>query len=158
MLDHLLPQTADNTFRGQKLALWLLGMVALLKGVMGLNTIFNTRSVAISADGIPLDTFPPAAAQAVVSLFALLGLANLVICLLCIVALVRYRALIPALFIFLLLEYLSRRMILYVMPLVSTGTPTASIISFVLPILMIAGLALSLWNRGDRPAPEPVNP
>jgi hypothetical protein len=154
MLDHLLPRSANNTFRGQKLALWLLGLVALLKGVMGLNTIFNTRSVAISADGIPLDTFTPAGSQAVVSLFALLGLANLVICLLCIVALVRYRALIPALFIFLLLEYLSRRMILYVMPLVSTGTPTASIISLVLPTLMIAGLALSLWRRTDRPSQE----
>lgn len=147
MLKPFLPQTADNTFRGQKLALWLLGLLALLKGVMGLNTIFNTRSVAISADGIPLDTFTPAAAQAVVSLFALLGLSNLVISLLCIVALVRYRALIPALFTFLLLEYLSRKLILYAMPLVSTETSTASIISLVLPTLMIAGLALSLWSR-----------
>ena len=154
MLKQFLPSTADNTFRGQKLALWLLGLVALLKGVMGLNTIFNTRSVAISADGIPLDTFTPAAAQAVVSLFALLGLSNLVISLLCIVALVRYRALIPALFTFLLLEYLSRRLILHAMPLVNTATPTATIISFVLPILMIAGLALSLWSRADQRARE----
>jgi hypothetical protein len=36
-------------------------------------------SAAKSADGIPLDTFTPAGAQAVVSLFAVWGLAQVVI-------------------------------------------------------------------------------
>jgi hypothetical protein len=110
------------------------------------------ETVASSADGIPLDTFTPDGAQAVVSLFAAWGLAQVVICGLCIVALVRYRALVPFLFIVLLLEHLSRRLIFYVMPIVRTGTSTSLTVNLVLLTLMIVGLALSLWNRaGQRP-------
>src|SRR2546428_11544933 len=97
-----------------------------------------------SADGIPLDTFTPAAARTVVSLFALLGLSNFVICLLCILALARYRSMIPFMFALLLLEYLSRRLILQFLPIVRTGTPPGIYVSLVLLALMIVGLALSL--------------
>jgi hypothetical protein len=147
MLNPLLPQRADNTYRGQKLALWIFGLAVLMKGTIGLNSIFNGHTVASSADGIPLDTFTPAGAQAVVSLFALLGLSHVVICLLCIVVLVRYRALIPFMFALLLLEHLSRRLILLALPIVRTGAPPGFVVNLILLALMIAGLGLSLWNR-----------
>jgi hypothetical protein len=150
MLDQLLPRNVDNTYRGQKLALWLFGVVVLMKLAISLNSIFNGHTVASSADGIPLDTFTPAGTQAVVSLFASWGLAQAVICGLCIVMLVRYRALVPFLFVVLLLEHLSRRLIFYVMPIVRTGTSTNLTVNLVLLTLMIVGLVLSLWNR--RPA------
>ncbi len=57
MLNPLLPRRVDNTYRGHKLALWLFGLVVLLKLVISLNSIFNGRTVASSADGILLDTF-----------------------------------------------------------------------------------------------------
>jgi len=150
MLDQLLPQRADNTYRGHKLALWLFGLVLLVKLAIGVNSIINGHTVASSADGIPLDTFTPAGAQAVVSLFAAWGLAQVVICALCIVVLVRYRALVPFLFVVLLLEHLSRRLIFYVMPIVRTGTSTNLTVNLVLLTLMIVGLVLSLWSRADQ--------
>ena len=149
MLDQILPQPADNTYRGHKIALWLFGLVVLMKLAIGLNSIINGHTVASSADGIPLDTFTPAGAQAIVSLFAAWGLAQVVICALCLVVLVRYRALVPFLFVVLLLEHLSRRLIFYVMPIVRTGTSTNLTVNLVLLTLMIVGLALSLWNRAD---------
>lgn len=158
MLNQLLPQRVDNTYRGHKLALWLFGLVVLMKGAIGLNSIINGHTVASSADGIPLDTFTPAGAQAVVSLFALLGLAHLVICLLCIVALIRYRALIPFLFTVLLLEHLSRRLILQFLPIVKTGTPPGFIVNLILLALMIVGLVLSLWNRANHRPQESASP
>ncbi len=73
LTDRLLPQRVDNTYRGYKLALWLFGTVVLMKLAMSLNSIFNGYVVASSADGIPLHTFPSAAAQTVVALFAIWG-------------------------------------------------------------------------------------
>ena len=60
MLRQLLPQRIDNRYRGHRLALWLLAVLVLMKGGIGLGTIFNGHSAAASADGIPLDTFTPA--------------------------------------------------------------------------------------------------
>ena len=74
MFNRLLPQRIDNTYRGHKVALWLFALVVFLKTSIGLGTIFNGRNAAISADGIPLDTFTPAGADAFVSLFAAWGL------------------------------------------------------------------------------------
>jgi hypothetical protein len=59
---------------------------------------------------------------------------------------------IPFMFALLVLEYLSRRLILYVMPIVRTGTPPGTIVNLVLLALMIVGLALSRWRREDAAA------
>ena len=87
MLDRLLPKQAGNGFGGLRAALWLLGLLIFLKLVMSLNSIFNTRSVAVGADGIPLDGYGPAAAREVLLLFALMALGHLVITLIALVAL-----------------------------------------------------------------------
>ncbi len=154
MFNQLLPHRIDNTYRGHKLALWLFALLVLLKVTMSLNSIFNGYSVVTSADGIPLDTFPAAAAQAVVTLFAILGLSNLMICLLCMLVLVRYRSMIPFMFALLLLEHLSRRLIINLMPIVRSGTPPGSYVNLILLGLMIVGLALSLWSRDNLQAQE----
>jgi len=148
-MSRLLPRSLDNTYRGHKLALWLFGLLLFLRGVMGVNSLFNGRPVLTSADGIPLDTYPPAAAETIVSLFALLAPSNLVLCLLGILVLLRYRSVIPFMFALLLLEHLGKRLILYLMPVVRTGTPPGTYINLGLLAVMLLGLALSLWHRGD---------
>ena len=152
MLDRLFPRHADNTYRGSKIALWLFGLVVLLKLVIALNALFNGHQVASSADGIPLDTYTPAGAQAVVSLFASLGLAHLFFCLVCVLVLVRYRALVPCMFALLLVEQLSRKLIQQFLPIVRTGSPPGFIVTLVLTALMAVGLALSLWSPPRRPS------
>ncbi|MEW6364922.1 MAG: hypothetical protein AB1714_09810 [Acidobacteriota bacterium] len=154
MLERLLPRHADNTYHGYKLALWLFALVMLMKAAMSINSIFNGHSVATSADGIPLDTFTPAGAQAVVSMFAAWGLAQLMICLLCTVVLARYRALIPFTFAVLLLEHLSRRLVFLVMPIVRTGTPPGFFVNLALLGLVAVGLVLSLRNHDNPRAKE----
>jgi hypothetical protein len=154
MFKRLLPRHIDNTYHGHKLALWLFALLVLMKSAVSLNSIFNGYDVAISADGIPLDTYTPAGAQAVVSAFAAWGLAQLVICLLCLLVLARYRAMIPFMFALLLLEHLSRRLIFWVMPIVRTGTPPGFYVNLVFTALMVVGLVLSLWSHGRRQAKE----
>jgi hypothetical protein len=148
IFNQLLPARVDNRYRGYKLALWLFGVVMFMKIAMSLNSIFNGYTVATSADGIPLDTFTSAGAQTVLSLFALLGLSQFLFCLLGILVLVRYRSLIPFMYALLLLEYLSRRLIIHFIPVVRTGTPPGLYVNLALLAVMIVGLALSLRSRG----------
>ena len=150
LVSRIFPPHFDNDYRGHSLALWFFAVIVLMRLGMSLSTIFNGRRTAISADGIPLDTFTPAGAQTVVAIFALLGLAVFVICLLCILVLVRYRSMVPLMFGLLLLQYLGGRLILRFLPLVRTGTPPGLYVNLVLLVLMIIGLALSLWRPTTR--------
>jgi hypothetical protein len=147
MSNQLLPQRIDNIYRGHKLAIWLFALLVFIKVSMSLNSIFNGYSVASSADGIPLDTFTPPGAQTVVALFALLAFSRLMISLLGILVMVRYRALLPFMFVMLLLEQLGGRLILRVMPIARIGEPPGSAINLVLLAVMILGLALALWKQ-----------
>jgi hypothetical protein len=147
MLDRVLPRSIDNTYRGQKVAQWILGLLALMKLVIGINSIINGDVVMASADGIPLATYPATAAQTLLALWALLGLSHIVTSLLCVLALIRYRSMTAFLFALLLFQHLAGRVILYYIPLVRTGVPPASAINLIHLTLMIAGLALSLWRR-----------
>ena len=154
MLSQLLPQHFDNTYRGYRLAIWLFALVVFVQAGQGLMAIFNGYYAASSPDAIPLDTYSPAAARTVVSLFALLGLLRLVICFLCVLALLRYRAMIPLMFALLVVEYLSRRLILQFLPIVRSGTPPGSVVNLGLLAVMIVGLALSLRSKGHGRALE----
>ncbi len=61
---------------------------------------------------------------------------------------------IPFMFALLLLEHLGRRLIFLVMPVVKSGTPPGFYVNLLLAALLVAGLALSLLNRGRRRAQD----
>ena len=147
MFELLLPKSFDNNYRGHKLALWLFGLFALMKCVIGVNSIINGRAVMTGADGIPLDTYPAAAAQLLVALWALLGLSHIIVGALCVFALIRYRSMVPYLFALLLLQHLGGRVILEYIPLVRVGAPPAFAVNLIQLTLLIVGLGLSLWRR-----------
>jgi hypothetical protein len=150
MLDRLLPQRIDNTYRGYKIALWLFGLVVGVMITQSVAVIFNGYSTVVNADGIPLDTYPPAAAQTIVALFALRSLLRLIIALLCVLVLVRYRSAIPFMFAVLVLNFLATQLILQFIPMVRTGRPPGPIVNLIMFALMIIGLVLSLRSRSIR--------
>lgn len=154
MFQNLLPVSADNAYRGHKIAVWLFAMVVLMRSAMSLNSILNSAYVASSADGIPLGTYPVSAAETVVALFALLGLAQFMICLLGIVVLARYRTLIPLMFALLLVHFVAGRIVLWLLPIVRTGTPPGFYVNWALCGFMLVGLALSLRSRQTQLAHE----
>ena len=152
MLNPIFPRQADNAYRGQKVALWLLGIVVLLRLVMGANSTFNTYNVATTADGIPINSYPEAAAQTILSLFAAIGLNYLLWATLAIIVLIRYRTLVPMTFLLLLTGFLARRVQAEFLPVPTVGNPPAKVVTLVLLGLMIAGFALSLWPRRSKDA------
>lgn len=147
MLNPIFPRQADNAYHGQRVALWILGLIVFLRLVMGGNSVFNTYKIATTADGIPVDSYPAAAAQTILSMFAALGLNYLLWCAFGIIVLIRYRTLVPLTFLLLLTGLLARRAQSYFLPLPTTGTPPAKEIGLLLIGLMVSGLALSLWPR-----------
>jgi hypothetical protein len=156
MPDRLFPQPIDNTYRGHRLALWLLGLVVFVRIAQSMSVIFQGHSVVMSADGVPLDTYSPASAQTIVAVWALSGLFRLITSLLCVLVMVRYRSAIPLMFAVLVLEFSGRLLILHFIPIVRTGTPPGPVVNLVVYFLTIIGLALSLWSPGRHGA-EPGN-
>ncbi len=150
MLNRILPPQFDNNFHGHKLALWLFVPIVFMKVGIALSSIFDGHNMIQSADGIPLDTFSAAGANAVVSVTALLGLSLLLLATLCVLALIRYRAMIPLLYVVLLVEFLGKKWILLAKPIVRTGLSPSVYVNLALLTLLVAGLVLSLWNNANR--------
>ena len=154
MLDRILPRRLDNDYRGRRLALWLFVPVVVMKTGIALATIFNGRMAAQSADGLPLARFGAAGAEAVVALFALWGVAQLVIMVFGVLAITRYRAMVPLMYVLLLLDWLGRKAVVLAMPIARTGAGPGQYVNLALLALTIVGLALSVWKRADAPAHE----
>jgi ABC-type amino acid transport system permease subunit len=147
MFDKLLPQPIDNTYRGSKVALWLFGLVVGVRIFQSLAVIFNGYATAKGADGLPLDSYPPAAAQTVVALFALSSLWRLTFCSVCALVLVRYRSAVPLMFAVLMLNFLAAQLLSQFVPLVRTGTPPGPYVNLAQFALTVIGLVLSLRSR-----------
>ena len=154
MLDRIFPRQIDNNYRGHKLALWLFALLALMKLGMSLSAIFDGYNMARSADGIPINTFTSGGAEAIVSITALLGLSHFLLASLGVLALIRYRAMIPLMYVLLLVEYFAKKWILLVHPIVRTGTSPSTYVNLVLIALLIVGLALSLRTKVNRQLQE----
>lgn len=147
MIDQIFPRPIDNTYRGHRLALWLLAPILVLKTAIALASIFDGGGAAQRGDGVALDSFGADGAQAFVTLLALLGVCHLIFNLLGFLTLARYRAMVPLLFIVLTLEHLARKSILWAMPIARTGQAPGFYVNLVLLALMFVGLALSLQRR-----------
>jgi hypothetical protein len=155
MLGLLFPRVIDNRFRGQWLGYWLLAPVLLLKFGIALGSILNPRQ-ANKADAIDLSSYSEAALRDEAMSTALLGLLHLCIALLCLLAMIRYRAMVPIIYLWLVIEFLGRRVVLELYPIERTSGPSSgSMVNLALIAMMVVGLALSLWPRRaepDRPA------
>ena len=147
MLNRIFPGAFDNHYRGSKIALWLFSLITFMNTVISLVAIFRPDGGAQSADGIPLDSFAPAAAQAVIGVVAFLGLANLSLCVLFIVALVCYRSMIPLLYTVSLIQWLAHKGIGQMKPIPLTAVATGQYVSFTLLALTVIGLVLSLTGK-----------
>ena len=147
MFDRLFPQPINNKYFGSTIALWLFGLIVFLHILQSVMVIANGYSIAQSADGIPLETYSPAAAQTILAIFMVSSLRRLIISLICAVVLFRYRSAVPLMFVVLGLSYLGGQVIFQFVPIVRVGTPPGVVVNLIMFGLTIVGLALSLWRR-----------
>ena len=147
MLERLFPQTANNDYRGNRIALWVFVPITVVTLVRSGIHIFRADGGAQSIATIPLDTYSDPAATAVILVFALWGLSQLLLGLLYLVVLVRYRALIPLMYLTLILEYGGRLALGAWKPLETLQTPPGARVTPILIVLSLAMFALSLRPR-----------
>jgi len=154
VLSRIFPARIDNRYRGHVVALWLFVPITLQKVGVSLTHLFKADGGAQSISTIPLDTYAPSAAQNIVGLFARMGLEQLVLAALLVLVLLRYRAMIPLMYVLIVAHYLAAKGVAQIKPLVLAGTSGASTPALVIGILSVIGLALSLIGR--RYSPEPL--
>jgi hypothetical protein len=154
MLNRIFPKEFDNNYSGHRLAIWLVIPITLVRLMMGFNCVVFTRFVA-TGDGILLPSYNAASTETLISLFALLGLSDLLLALLSLVVLIRYRAMIAFTYLLLSIDELGSRAILLVHPTARSGAATAgdlsipSAISFAILAVTLVGFVLSLRNKAD---------
>ena len=148
MLDRILPARIDNRFRGHRLSLWLFVPIALQRVALSLTHLLKADGGAQSISTIPLDTYPLSAAQNIIGLFARMGLAQLMLAMLLLLALVRYRAMIPLMYLLLVIQYLASQAVGAGKPLVLAGTSGVATAMLVIGVLSVVGLVLSLVGQG----------
>jgi hypothetical protein len=152
MFKRILPAHVDNRFRGHALALWLFAPLALMKLLLGLAHVLRADGGAQSVSTMPLDTYPAGAAQNIIALMARMGLEQLLLGVLFLLVLLRYRALLPLMYLLAVAHFALQYAIAAAKPLALAGTSGAGTIHLVIGVASIAGLLLSLSGRGYRRA------
>jgi len=144
MLAQLLTPPTAFSYAGSRLAIWLASVVVLLKMAIALGAIFNGHYAASVADGIPLETYTLAGAQAVLGLFGSLGFSQLLLGLVGVLVIARNRALLPAYLVLLLVENLGRKLLALALPIPRVGGSGGVLVTWAMAGLLLLALVLSL--------------
>lgn len=155
MINRIFPSRFDNHYRGHPVGLWLFVPITFQKVAQSFVHLLKADGGAQSLSAIPLDTYPPSAAQNVIGLFARMGLEQLLLASLLVLVLFRYRAMIPLMYVVIVGNFFASRLLSELKPLARTGTSSVGTPLLVIAALSILGLVLSLTGRryADREAP-----
>ena len=108
ILATLLPAQADNTVRGTKLPVYVFAVIAVISTVRSFIHLLSPDGGAGSIAGMDLSV---AGAQGIVFAFALWGSAQLVYALIQLAVVIRYRSLVPFMYVLLIIEILLRELV-----------------------------------------------
>ncbi|MGO9230027.1 MAG: hypothetical protein ACLQKA_12580 [Bryobacteraceae bacterium] len=149
----LLPATADNVIRGAKAPVYVFSLLSVISAARSLIHLLAPDGGAGSIAGLDLLV---AGAKGIVFAFALWGSAQLIYALIQLVVALRYRSLVPFLYLLLILETLLRVLVGHMKPVTFRHTPPGAIGNYVILPLAALMLVWSLWtHRADAPAGQP---
>ena len=147
MLSRIFPRQIDE-YRGYQLAVWLLALFLLVKtfasvNAIGLNPLWSNRDVLRGVEKVPLDTFSTEGASAAMVLFAWWGVTALVFTVLGFIAVVRYRAMIPLVYLLIVGSHIGQVVLADTAPI--AGMLGAGAWRPIIGVaLLLVGLAMSL--------------
>ena len=143
----LLPEVADNKFKGNRIAYWVLWIYVLKSFFAGFVHMFASDGGAQSIGSVKLDSFTQGGADSVVTMFGLWGMEQFVIGLIVLVILWRYKSLIPLAWAIYAIEYSGRALSHVFTPgLVTEHTPPGVMVDTVLVPLAIAMLIFAIFT------------
>ena len=135
------PKQLDNSFRGNRIAVVIFALITVFTLVRSCIHIFAPDGGASSVAGINTSI---EGGSNIISMFALWGLAQLLMGLVYVVVFFRYKSLIPFMYILIIIEYSGRVLIGMVKPLIVSHTPPGAIGDYILIPLAIVMLFLCL--------------
>ena len=146
MIHHLtkvLPKTIDNTYTGNLISKYTFLMIICITIIRSLIHIFAIDGGAQSIATIPIDSYTIAAANTVIMIFSLWGLSQLLMGFVYVVVYVKYKSLIPAMYILLIIEYTMRIVIGFMKPIVVTGVAPGGVGNYIIVPLCLVMFLLS---------------
>lgn len=150
MLGNLFPKQLSNTYQGKAIAKWIFAAMTALTIARSLVHIFLPDGGAQSIATIPLEDFTANGAAAVIHIFALWGLSQLLFGLVYIIVFWHYQVLIPLMWLFILVEYSGRMLLTIAKPFEIVGTAPGAIGNFIFIPLALIMFVLSLTPRKKR--------
>lgn len=147
MMDVLFPESANNEFKGHKLAIWVLYLYIFKSFFAGLVHMFASDGGAQSIGSVTLDSFTQGGADSVVTMFGLWGMEQFVIGFIALALLMRYKSLIPLIWAIYAVEYTGRALSHIFTPgLVTDHTPPGVMVDNVLVPLAIVMFIFSIYT------------
>ena len=147
-LSNLFPRQITNEFSGSRIALWGFYLLTAITLWRSQHHIFSPDGGAQSIATIPLEKYSDAAASTIIGMFALWGLSQLIVGLIYLIAAIRYRSMIPILYLLSVFEYLMRATYIPAYKSIETaGTAPGAIGNLPLILFSFTMLVLSLWSR-----------
>ena len=147
MLQRILPPTIDNNYKGNKIALWFFYLITAVTVVRSLIHMFKHDGGAQSIATIPLDTFTETAAAVVILIFAYWGLSQLMFGIIQVIVAIRYKSLIPLMYLMLVLEWATRFLLSMYKPIETVGQAPGGIGNMVLPFVCLVMFFLSVKEQ-----------
>jgi len=144
MLKKILPDVVDNKYSGHNIALWFFYLITVMTIVRSCIHIFKDDGGAQSIATIPLDSYTNGGAEAVIFIFAYWGLSQLMFGLLQAIVVLKYKSLIPLMYLFLIFEYAARFCISLFKTIETTGQAPGGVANYVAPILFLVMFFLSI--------------
>ena len=141
IIERIFPKELNNDYKGYKFVLYVFFALTVL-------TLWRSQHHLFSADGgaqtiatIPLDTFTTSGAAAVIGVFGLWGLSQLIIGMIYLIVSLRYRAMIPLMYLLMFVEYFVRTVYFpLAKPIPTAGTAPGATGN--LPLMIIAFVML----------------
>ncbi len=141
IIERIFPKELNNDYKGYKFVLYVFFALTAL-------TLWRSQHHLFSADGgaqtiatIPLDTFTTSGAAAVIGVFGLWGLSQLIIGMIYLIVSLRYRAMIPLMYLLMFVEYFVRTVYFpLAKPIPTAGTAPGATGN--LPLMIIAFVML----------------
>jgi len=130
VLNRVFPKQFDNEFIGYKFSLWIFYALTALTLWRSQHHLFAADGGAESIASIPLSSYPAGPSDTIIGVFSLWGLSQLIVGLIYLVACIRYKSMIPLLYLLAALEYLVRFAYVGVYKSIETaGTAPGSVVN-----------------------------
>ena len=143
----LLPAKIDNVIRGTKIPFYLFALYAMVSTVRSCIHLLSPDGGAGTIAGMDLSV---AGADGIIFSFALWGSSQLLFALIQLLAVIRYRSLIPFMWLMLALEVLLRELVGAMKPVTFAHTPPGAIGNQIILPLAVIMVIWSLWSGSKK--------